>query len=80
MTTFKDRERRIEMEAEIVANVIANLPNFAGFALFAYAMWRIVNRQLDMQEANTEALRELIDQCCDDESETSPQSSRVNHR
>jgi hypothetical protein len=68
------------MEAEIVANVMANLPNFAGFSLFAFAMWRIVNRQLDMQESNTEALRQLIDQCCDDENEIQTQSSRVNHR
>lgn len=58
---------------ELFIQVVANLPNFAGFTLFAYAMYTIVNRQLDMLRENIDTLEALIEKCCDDDK---PKSSR----
>lgn len=52
--------------SELVIQVVANLPNFAGFTLFAWAMYTIVNRQLDMMRDSITNLEKLVDKCCDD--------------
>lgn len=53
------------MEAEFLTSnlvelIVTGMPNFVGFLVLAYLMWRIITRQLDI-------LERLVDDCLADD-------------
>jgi hypothetical protein len=46
---------------EFVKYIITNLPNYAGFVLLAYVLWRLNNRLLDAVLSRLDALEVRVE-------------------
>lgn len=44
----------------MLESIVTGMPNFIGFLVLAYLMWRIITRQLDI-------LERLVDDCLEDD-------------
>ena len=43
---------------DLISVIVTGMPNFIGFLVLSYLMWRIISRQLDI-------LERLVDDCLD---------------
>jgi ABC-type polysaccharide transport system permease subunit len=48
------------MESEILLQVVSGIPNFAGFVVLAYVMYKMLDRQMSL-------LEDVIKECLDDD-------------
>jgi len=44
------------MTDELIVQIVANIPNFAGFAMMGFILWRIYQRQAEMLDKCLEKL------------------------